>query len=53
MNNVSLDNSKVNFVTVQNARAFSRLRGRKWEGGNGRSCIMYMYRDLEVYLQDH
>lgn len=33
--NVSLDN-KVNLVTVQNARAFSRLGGRKWKERNGK-----------------
>lgn len=29
MNNVLLDNNKVNLVTVQTARALSRLRGKK------------------------
>lgn len=53
MINVSLDNNKVNLVTVQNARAFSRLGGRKWEERNGRSYIMYVYVVLEKYLQDH
>lgn len=52
-NNVSLDNNKVNLVTVQNAQAFSRLGGRKWEERNGRSYSMYVYADLEMYLQDH
>lgn len=37
-NNVSLDN-KVILVTVQNARAFSRLGERKCEERNGRTCV--------------
>ena len=53
MNNVSLDGNEVNLVTVQNARAFSGFGGRKWEERNGRSCVMYVYMDLEMYLQDH
>lgn len=44
-----LDN-KVILVTVQNARAFSRLGERKWEERNGRSCVMYVYMDLEMCL---
>lgn len=47
--NVSLDN-KVILVIVQNARAFSRLGERKWGERNGRSCVMYVYVDLEMYL---
>lgn len=37
-------------MTVQNAKAFSRLEKRKWEEGNGRSCVMYVYMDLEMCL---
>lgn len=48
-NNVSLDN-KVILVIIQNARAFSRLGERKWEERNGRSCVMYVYMDLEMCL---
>lgn len=48
-NNVSLDN-KVILMTVQNARAFSRLGESKWEERNGRSCVMYVYMALEMYL---
>lgn len=49
MNDASLD-KKVILVTVQNARAFSRLGERKWKERNGRSYVMYVYMDLEMCL---
>lgn len=52
MNNVLLDNKKINLVSVQNARVFFRLGVRKWKERNGRSYIMYVYTDLGMYLQD-
>lgn len=47
-NNVPLDN-KVILVTVQNARAFSRLGERKWEERNGRSmCYVRVFGNVFV-----